>query len=217
MRVLFVNPVSEMSGAPMSLLSIVTHLIERGGNDIHVALAEEGWLNKELQEAGAKVYLIDHPRLFDKRYLGNKHRYIFDFIRATIRFASFCRRVKPHVVHVNTSVSPFAVAGARLAGIPVAVHYREPPNRGLLYQMMDFFHALVAHKILTCSKFIADNLRYGGRKKLVWYDGVLLPADANGPVGEKRILTVARLCVEKGSIKSFRCLSKSEKNSLKVH
>lgn len=197
--VLFLNPVSELSGSSVSLLRLCDGL-RAMGLVVEVALAEDGWLADELAARGVSVQRVPHPRLWSRGGLGYQLRYLLALPGAIAAFARLCRRVRPRVVHLNTSVSPFALVGARLAGARVVQHFREPPSgHPLVYGGLSLLAALLARRIVCVSRFQAERLPFGGAKTTVVHNAFRPPERAGGPAFAKRILVVGRLSEDKGA------------------
>jgi glycosyltransferase involved in cell wall biosynthesis len=102
------------------------------------------------------------------------------------------------LVFLNTSVSPFAVIGARLAGVPVVVHTREIPTRRLVRWALSTFNARLATVVTANSRFTAAKVARRGPPPRVIYNGFEYPPDPPNPPASGCILAVARMSPDKG-------------------
>ncbi|MFI5166671.1 MAG: glycosyltransferase family 4 protein [Thermoanaerobaculales bacterium] len=197
---------SELSGSALSLLTLVRGLRADPAWKLHVAVGEGGWLADRLGALGVASTLINHPRLSSRRGALHQLRYISGFASAVASFARLCTAVGPSLVHLNSSVSPFALLGARRARVPAVVHCREVPGSRLVRTVLWRFTEHFAAGIIANSRFAAST--FGRSPKIhVVYNGFDLPAGPSGPAGFKRVLVVSRLSADKGADLALRAFA----------
>ncbi len=166
--------------------------------EVHVALPREGWLTEQLIHTKAQFHFIGHPTLTSREGLSYQLRFIFQSVRAIWKFYRFCKQLRPDLVHLNTSVSPFALIGAKLLGIPIIVHYREKPGRPLIFKALNLLNAVFADGFISNSQFMKNSLAFGYDKTTVFYDASDMPEKITGPAGDKHILVITRFSEDKG-------------------
>lgn len=108
--ILFVSHLSDLSGAPVSLLLLVKHLNKEKYHPV-VALPCAGPITKRLDEAGINYQYYKDSFI---------HR-----IFPSLKVFKMIRERQIHLVYLNTSVSIWAAKAARSLKVPVISHIRE--------------------------------------------------------------------------------------------
>lgn len=206
--VLYVNPVAELSGAPRGLVGLVEGLRERGEFRACVAVPDDGWMVERLRELSVPVHYCPHPKMHWEKYRRFKALFLVDTLAAAWRFRRLCRQIRPAIVHVNTSVSLFAALGARWAGVPCVVHYREAAGSGLDHRIIGLAHRATATRLVACSRFVAETIPFGPGKAEVFYDGYSTNPEAPAVERNTRGLVAAlRLTRDKGILNVLRAFN----------
>lgn len=116
-NILFVNSVSGIGGAELSLFELATHL-ERSRFSPHVLTTVEGQLADKMREAGIPVYFGDFP-FFSRR---RPWRY-WTSVWAMVRLI---RRCQIRLLHVNCDRAvPHSVWASKVVRIPCVCHIRD--------------------------------------------------------------------------------------------
>ena len=134
-KILYIHHAISLGGAPTSLSLLIAGLDKSKFEPIVVMPKRTGndTVKKLFTEAGAKVIEEAHVRPFNgvngcpcDTFHGRMYAVLSAF-HTTRAARAHTRRIKPDIVHLNTSVLPFAGFGARLAGqgVPVVTHVRE--------------------------------------------------------------------------------------------
>jgi glycosyltransferase involved in cell wall biosynthesis len=139
-RVLFLNPLSELGGAERCLLDLMASLREtRGDLVLELAVNGPGPLVEEAERLGVRVHLVPMPRAVAS--LGDSAvgrlavvgplRLARDLCMASVGVVTYARRLRrlvryiaPDVIHSNGIKSHFFAAIAS-GGIPVVWHIRD--------------------------------------------------------------------------------------------
>jgi glycosyltransferase involved in cell wall biosynthesis len=140
--VLYVQPTSEVGGADVSLVRLITQL--GGAVRPVVVLPRPGPLTSRLVEAGACVRTVPMVQLRSLRSVRHQVRYLLHFWPTVLRLAWLARRERASLVHSNSMYSLQGAWAARLARIPHVWHVREIPDmpRPLLRLMAVMVHRL---------------------------------------------------------------------------
>jgi glycosyltransferase involved in cell wall biosynthesis len=165
MKILYVHYGEAWGGASRCLRDLIASL--PSGYEPILDTSGDG-LAAEFARVGAKV-IIDHRigqfQVGTAWYgLTHLHRFVPDllgFIPSALSARSAIRRIKPDIVHLNSSaLGPFAL-GARLAHVPLVWHIREPLMRGYL----GFRRSLMRRFVRTAANSVVA---------ISWYDRALL-------------------------------------------
>lgn len=156
MKILFISHYSELLGANRSLLGLVEGLLERGisctvlcrkAGDFTEALAEKSIDFEVIPfQNWADTFLFPGYWLLPLKHLRN--------IQLRGRLAQFFEKVKPDLIHTNSSVAPVGAYMAEEFGVPHVWHVRE---FGRLDYNMRFFpsHRNMIHWLKKASRVIA--------------------------------------------------------------
>ncbi|MCC6612291.1 MAG: glycosyltransferase family 4 protein [Anaerolineae bacterium] len=175
--VLFVQLGGGVSGSGESLRLLVEHLVASG---YHCAalIGSEGPLCEALRDLGVDcragvIAAAGHNEPNPLR-LADVIRFFVSLPRSLRHFIAYARTIRPDLVYLNTSVLLGPAIAARLMGLPVVWHVREPPgHRGLLPFLTKSAIRLLASQIIANSNYVAGC--FGPLPKLhTIYNGVNL-------------------------------------------
>lgn len=223
-KVLFVHSSAGLYGSDRCLLWISRDLIDRG-IEVDAVLPFSGPLQKELEDSGVTVHLID-PVVFRRnlkkpaelvRFLGNA-------IPAVIRLRKLILEKEFDLVHTNTGVVVGGAMAAKMTKTRHVWHFREILSEfGFLWRFHEPLVSLTSDEIICISRAVASQFK-GRRvqKKLnVIYDGI--PVSGETPVkrkrndkGSYRLLSVGLLAPYKGQDILIRSLDRLLKQGLDV-
>lgn len=171
MKILYLHHGTILGGAPLSLLYLVRE-IERQPN-VQAELACHAPAMREFFARNLKspVGVWADPLTFFGRYwIG--YIPLDSALRRKLFFNEICRaprsiwkqyrgirRIKPDIVHLNSSVMFTSAIAARLAGATLVWHIREPVQGEIWKQRLSgFIIRRLAHKIITISEIEAKHL-----------------------------------------------------------
>jgi glycosyltransferase involved in cell wall biosynthesis len=172
-RLLFLNHVSQISGAEVGLLDLVRSL-DRKRFPVVVVVPAAGPLTDALEKNGAKVV---HLRL--RRFVKtlNPFRWISYLISLSTvvpRLVRLIREERIDIVHSNsTTAQIYGVLAARRAAVPSIWHCRDLVNLGLLGRWL----YRSSTRIIAISHAVAEHLNQNGHndKLVTIHNGVDLP------------------------------------------
>lgn len=157
-RILYISHSSHISGAEMSLLALLQYL-DRNAFEPFVIFPEPGPLKERVEALGIKTFICPL-----EWWIRGSQNIGFEGTEISARvhsIANIMNRIKPHLVHTNTSVLLEGALAAKLTGIQHIWHLHEhliehPDLTTLLsissvYQVMDW----LSNRIVT----ISDTLR----------------------------------------------------------
>ncbi len=184
MRIVFFQHAAVVGGASWCLLEIVRAL-DRSRHDLHVVLRERGPLEDALRELCCPVHheprlvvqMPSHDAYLARRDWPARLPYILARERIGVRGTAiaaeaWCRKLRPDVVHINTSALFPVAAGARRAGVGrVLLHNREHwreypwhPGRSRIKNLLVDRHV---GRILSITRTGADCFGEFGRTEIV--------------------------------------------------
>ena len=136
-RILYIHHGGALGGAPLSLLYLLQQLDRDLYEPVVLCLAY-GPMVERFQAEGIETHVITNVSDFSHTTLvwyGGK--LLWQLLGKVLRFwpsVAACRRAlrhfQPDLVHINSSTLAAAARAARLEGIPVVWHIREPLERG---------------------------------------------------------------------------------------
>lgn len=183
-KILFVITKSNWGGAQRYVYDLATAL--RHNFCINVAFGQEGLLAKKLREAHIATFSL---QAFQRDVS------IANDVQSLLELLRLFRRIKPDVVHLNSSkAAGLGALAARLAGVPriiFTVHgwpFREQRNllsRTLIY-FFSWVTALLSHTVIVVSDDdlrVAHHMHFIGHKTVRIHNGIALPIDFTS--GEK--------------------------------
>ncbi|MFC1576942.1 glycosyltransferase [Candidatus Omnitrophota bacterium] len=137
-RILYINPIVEISGAETSLLLLLEKLDRRLFYPI-VILPGEGPLKGRLEEMGIEAVTMRLSKIDKKNPI--------PYLKTVYALSRFIRDRAVDIVHCNMGIcNQYALAAARLNGVPVVSHTRNILNRRAFKRMfLGFSDALIAN------------------------------------------------------------------------
>lgn len=123
-EILFLNHVSQMSGAEASLVSLLAHL-DTGSFRPVVGLPGPGPLSEQLKQLDIEVTFLEHPRL---RRSTNPLNLISQYLalrRGTKRIGGFLDGRGADLIHANSLSSAICAARAAEGTVPLIWHVRD--------------------------------------------------------------------------------------------
>ena len=167
MKVLFINHVSDISGAEISLLMLLKHLDRKRFEPV-VMMPAEGPLFDEVKKLNVKVILSATSKL--------KPFQPVSYITTVLGLISVLKQERPHLIHANMDIcAQYALLPARLLKIPFIVHTRNILGKRPFKRMFLFgADILIANSNAVMRSFA----EYSSRRQIkeVIYNGVDLVA-----------------------------------------
>lgn len=122
--VLYLNHVSQMSGAEASLVSLLAHL-DTGSFRPIVGLPEPGPLSEHLRQADIEVTFLRHPRLRRSRDPFNLLRQYRALQRGMRQVGEFLEKRGADLIHANSLSSAICAVRAAEGDVPLIWHVRD--------------------------------------------------------------------------------------------
>jgi len=183
MRLLFIHHGVILGGAPLSLLYLARELESQ--QNIEIIIASHSAEMRAFFKENLKSTVIDWEDPLT--YLGKiligyailTSRMAFDQFRnslwhlpgSIIRQIKLIRRIKPDVVHLNSSVLFTSAIAVKMVGIPIVWHIRECIlGDGLRKQVYGWFIRRLANKIIAISDVEAKRLGSDQSKVQIIYN-----------------------------------------------
>lgn len=176
MRVVYLNPIGEMGGAEVALLTLLTSLKEAKPDwDLHLVVAAEGPFAKKARSHGINTHmLLFSPavmRLGDASSggpAGNTVRRLkllsqmlwasFGIALYAVRLRKLLRELQPDIIHTNGFKMHLVGAIAKRADVPLIWHVHDYVHpRPVMARLMRFFRRRPA-MILANSNSVRDDL-----------------------------------------------------------
>jgi glycosyltransferase involved in cell wall biosynthesis len=192
MKVLLIQNNADLYGSSRSMLRLCARLV-RDGHEVVVVLPYSGPLHDAVRSVGARVELFDGLAVIDGwvvRHPIKLLRFLFGLPVALIRLVLLLRRVRPDIVHTNTSVILLPGVAARLCRIPHVWHIRENYSEfRSFWKVYQHYMGLFSDAIVCVSRSIEDQFsrHWKKRRTRVIHNG--FPAEEFGPVEPERIQT----------------------------
>lgn len=152
--ILFISHISDLSGAPISLL-LLARSLNRDKYHAVIALPEYGEISSNLSDSG--VYFQTYKDSF-------LHR-----IFPSLKILKMIKERQVDLLYLNTSATIWAAKAAKLQGIPVICHVRED-LRGMTNLLIRAKIKLLSDRIILISNWIRSFL--GDRKTIVIHNCV---------------------------------------------
>ena len=173
-KVLYVITKSNWGGAQRYVFDLATHL-PKERFDVAVALGGDGLLAQRLRERGDLIYQVAP--------LGRDISLVAD-ARSVVELYRLCKKVRPDVVHLNSSkAGALGALAARIAGVNKIIFtahgwpFAEP--RSALWRTFawtgSWITALCAHKVICVSDYdlqLGRSLPLCARKMVRIYNGI---------------------------------------------
>lgn len=158
MKVLCVSHTSQVGGAELSLLELLSGL--PADVSATVACPAPGPLSDALREAQVPVAPIPGTDASLKRDPNSVARGVAWGASASARLLAHVLRMRPDVIHANSVRGGLvAVPVARIAGVPVIVHLRDRLPRSPLADACQWIVAAGSRTMIANSRFTAEGLR----------------------------------------------------------
>ncbi len=145
-RILYLNPVSEIAGAEMSLLSLMSTL-DREMFEPIVALPSPGPLVKRMAQLDVETITISQRQL--------KIKNPFPYFKTVFCLANLVRRRHVRLIHANAGISnQYGVMTARLCRIPIICHIRGFFGKRAFRRMfLNYADVLIANSHAVAASF----------------------------------------------------------------
>jgi glycosyltransferase involved in cell wall biosynthesis len=189
MRILFAHNNADLYGSSRSLLRLASRLV-KDGSDVYVVLPFEGALNGELREAGIQVMVLPGMAVIERAAFRSLAGLLSFSVRLPVsiwRMMRLIRRLRPDLVHSNTSVMLPSAIAARMSRVRHIWHirefYTEFPGFWKAYQRI---MGACSDSIVCVSKAVQEQFSSSVRKTTtVIHNG--FPLEEFEPVGQERI------------------------------
>lgn len=173
-RIAFINPCSDLSGAEMSLLLLLSGLDQQRYELVLIA-PEEGPLTRKARAIGIEVRSFPmHAMMIEKDVIASLQDALAS-LRQLQSIRGLLTETKPDLVHVNSYRVgiPFSLVARRL-GIPSVWHLRDIPQSALKRRMLAQLVRLPT-KVIAISNAVARSVVTADASNLVVvYNGVNL-------------------------------------------
>jgi glycosyltransferase involved in cell wall biosynthesis len=177
MRVLVVNPGSDVYGSDLQVLQSIHGLVAAGA-DVLVVAPTGGPLQTHLHAAGARAVVMPFP-VIRRAYLSAAGlvRLAVDLTRAIGPMRRMMRASRADLVYVNTTTIPWWIIAARAGGIPVLCHVHEAEDADALWIRRGMAAPLLAADTVlfisrTAARAAAEVLPRLRRRSVVVLNGV---------------------------------------------
>jgi glycosyltransferase involved in cell wall biosynthesis len=179
-EILYLNHVSQMSGAEASLLSLLTHL-DTGVYRPVVGLPAPGPLVAQLRAMDIEVVFLEHPRLSRTANPLSLLRQCLDLRRGAARIAGHAEEEAVEIIHANSLSSALAAARAARNGAALVWHVRDLrlPRR-ITRWLLSRVDAVVAISSAVAARLAALDSHAADKTRVV-YNGVDTGAFAPRP------------------------------------
>jgi glycosyltransferase involved in cell wall biosynthesis len=188
MRILFVNHNADLYGASRSLLRLASRL-HADGNNIAVAMPSDGPLRVALESAGVRTLVEPHIAVVERSVLRSTRgrvKFLAELPISVWHLRRLMGRLRPDVVHANTSVLAAAGMAARLARVRIVLHVREFYDEfPALWPAYRRWLTLTSDRIVCVSQAVADRFGPAAKRVMVLHNG--FPAGEFAPVSAERV------------------------------
>jgi glycosyltransferase involved in cell wall biosynthesis len=177
-RILYIHHGGGLGGAPLSLLYLLQHLDRLQYTPI-VATLKAGPVVDLYRAEGIET--IVEPGISDfshtnLEWYGGREWWrlpgkLIQILPSILRTRALVRRVKPDVVHLNSSTLGPSAVGCWLAGVPVVWHIREPLAQGTIGLRRAILRRLIdriARRVIAISQHDADQLIASDRVQVIY-------------------------------------------------
>jgi len=189
MRLVFVNPSSQIGGAEVALINFTKYFPDK--SNIYVILFEQGPLGVELQRAGAKVYILELSQSIVKlsrQNLSGIFRAIIDLPGEVCKILKVINLISPDLIITNGIKAHILIGIASLfKNIPYLIYLRDRLSAPLFRCIISFFarrsKGVVANSNQTLKSL---NLQGSNIKTYVVHNGVDLTRFKNDKSAKNR-------------------------------
>ncbi len=177
-RILYIHHGGEIGGAPLSLLYLLRYLDRSRYEPVVVAL-KPGPVVDLYRTEGIEVIIetgisdFSHTTLewYGGRNLWRLPGKVATFWPSVQRTREVIRRLKPDLVHLNSSTLVPSAIACRREGIPVVWHIREPLTQGYLGLRRAWLRSVIdrtATRVIAICQNDADQLRPSDRIRVIY-------------------------------------------------
>lgn len=189
MNLLFSHNNADLYGASRSLLRLTSRLVA-DGEDVSVILPYSGTLSDALESSGVRCIFIPGLAVVERsafKSLAGLVSFCFRLPVSVFRIISLIRKIRPDIIHSNTSVMLPSALAAKLCRIPHIWHIREFysdfPSFWKMYQRV---MAFCSSRIICVSTPVQMQFAETSRRKtIVLHNG--FPADEFSSVNPARV------------------------------
>lgn len=177
-RILYIHHGGAIGGAPMSLLYLLRHL-DRSRYEPLVVVLQRGPAADLYRAAGIETHVetgirdFSHTALewYGGRALWRLPGRLLSLWPSIWRTQALLRRLRPDLVHLNSSVlAPCAIA-CRREGVPLVWHIREPLAHGYLGLRRAWLRRTIdrcASRVVAISRYDAEQLLPSERVRVIY-------------------------------------------------
>ncbi len=198
MRILFLNPLSELGGAERCLLDLQASLAASNPDlEMHLAVGGPGPLAEEAERIGVRVRIVPMPRAFaaigdsatGDSWLQSRLRMARDAVLGAAGAVAYSRRLRrlvreiaPDVLYSN-GIKSHLIATMASGGVPVVWHIRDLIGRRRLVARALRIAAPRAAAAIAISRLVESDARtvLGSLPIHVVYDAIDTEAFSPGP------------------------------------
>jgi glycosyltransferase involved in cell wall biosynthesis len=129
MNLLFIQPITNLTGCPISLQNHLRNIHSRYAN-LFVLVPDDGPIVERYRRLDAKILITPMHMLSKQLHL--LRPYLLKFVPTMLRVMSVLRKNRIQLVHINSYCNLYGGVAARLMHIPVVWHVRgfpEAPKR----------------------------------------------------------------------------------------
>ena len=159
-KILYLHAGAEMYGADKVLLELIKGL-DKGEFEVHVILPNDGVLVSSLEEAGAKVKVINYP-ILRRKYFNPSGilEYFSSYNRYSKQIADYAKGNGITLIHNNTTAVLEGIYLKRKLKLPLIWHVHEiivKPKA--ISDFINFLMGSYADKIVTVSNAVANHVK----------------------------------------------------------
>ena len=159
-KILYLHAGAEMYGADKVLLELIKGL-DKGEFAVHVILPNDGVLVSSLEEAGAKVKVINYP-ILRRKYFNPSGilEYFSSYNRYSKQIADYAKGNGITLIHNNTTAVLEGIYLKRKLKLPLIWHVHEiivKPKA--ISDFINFLMGSYADKIVTVSNAVANHVK----------------------------------------------------------
>lgn len=171
-KILYINPASGVSGAEVSLLSLLEHLNYEEFEPI-LAVPNEGKLSTKAASLGIRVIQFPiYPFMIEKDIAGSIYNGLLSLFQLP-KIYQLYRDIAPDIIHINSYRIgiPFSLI-ARLLQIPSLWHIRDIPAQRIKRYFVGKSTSL-ADTVIAISNAVASSLALTNKKNVhIIYNGI---------------------------------------------
>lgn len=191
MRILYVHNNADLYGSSRSLLRLSSRLV-LDGHEIHVLMPYRGDLDKSLEAAGCTVHIMNGLAIIERsvfKSIGSLIAFMLKMPLSIICIMRLINKIKPDIVHSNTSVMLSSALAGRLSKVSNIWHIREFYTEfPLFWKFYERVIGFCSDQVICVSKAVQDQflLPTNLQKTTVIHNG--FPDEEFQVVSEERII-----------------------------